>query len=241
MNKWGGTWPEDETDEEYEYSEGHAFHKYQFLATPDAGISRPVREGEPSAEFTPGHRLGMPAFLVEMQHSVLPTNTGHRRADANPQPPRPPRLSNISSPGDAIDATTGNAHVFAHSFTPAEAWKRPRSGAGEWPGNPSGVRTTYGQYAQLGGGGYLSLTQFADPPERLDPDSAWSGQRFNFEGDTGLPVNYGLAEDQALADEEPLTDDTNKRNIQFAPDMVRIAHGAWQKQQQDWASILRGD
>ncbi|MBU91903.1 MAG: hypothetical protein CL475_05730 [Acidobacteria bacterium] len=69
----------------------------------------------------------------------------------------------------------------------------------------------------------MSLTQFADPPERLDPDSAWSGESFYFRP------------------EDSPTDDANKRNIEFAPDMVRIAHGAWQKQQQDWASILRGD
>jgi hypothetical protein len=222
MNKWGGTWPDDETDEEYERDEGHAFYQYQFLASDDTGISRPVREGESSADFTPGHRLGMPAFLVEMQHTLPSTNTGHRRADANPQPPRPPRLSNISSPGDAIDATTGNAHVFAHSWTPAEAWRSSAAGARTFNA-PAGVQTTYGQYAQLGGGGYLSLTQFANPPERLDPDSAWSGERFYFKP------------------EDIPTDDTNKRNIEFAPDMVRIAHGAWQKQQQDWASILRGD
>ncbi|MBU82135.1 MAG: hypothetical protein CL724_11770, partial [Chloroflexi bacterium] len=149
MNKWGGTWQEDETDEEYERAEGHAFYQYQFLASDDTGISRPVREGESSADFTPGHRLGMPAFLVEMQHTLPSTNTGHRRADANPQPPRPPRLSNISSPGDAIDATTGNAHVYAHSWLPEEAWRSSAAGTRTFDA-PAGVQTTYGQYAQLG-------------------------------------------------------------------------------------------
>jgi hypothetical protein len=225
MGKWGGTWPEDETDEEYERAVGHDYHRYQFLATPDAGLSRPVREGESSAEFTPGHRLGMPALLVEMQHT-LEAGTWPRPATNPPshaRQPSPPRISNISSPADAIDATTGNAHVHVHSWLPEEAWRS--SAAGARPYNaPAGVRTTYGQYAQLGGGGYLSLTQFANPPERLDPDSAWSGESFYFEP------------------EDIPTDDTNKRNIEFAPDMIRIAHGAWQKQQQDWASILmRGD
>ena len=225
MGKWGGTWPEDETDEEYERAVGHDYHRYQFLATPDAGLSRPVREGESSADYTPGHRLGMPALLIEMQHT-LEAGTWPRPATNPPshaRQPSPPRISNISSPADAIDATTGNAHVHVHSWLPEEAWRS--SAAGARPYNaPAGVRTTYGQYAQLGGGGYLSLTQFANPPERLDPDSAWSGESFYFEP------------------EDIPTDDTNKRNIEFAPDMIRIAHGAWQKQQQDWASILmRGD
>ena len=230
MNKWGGTWPEDETDEEYERAVGHDYHRYQFLASDDTGISRPVREGESSADFTPGHRLGMPALLIEMQHTLEggtwprhDDGSSHARTLGFVHQPHPPRLSNISSPGDAIDATIGNAHVHAHSWTPAEAWRSSAAGTRTFNA-PAGVQTTYGQYAQRGGGGYLSLTQFANPPERLDPDSAWSGERFYFEP------------------EDIPTDDTNKRNIEFAPDMIRIAHGAWQKQQQDWARILmRGD
>jgi len=228
VNKWGGTWKEDETDEKYLADVGRDSFHYKFLASPDMDIGRPVEGEETSALFTPGYRLARPSFLVELEHDSPPEDHS-----------RPPLRRNISTPGEAIDATTGNAHVFVKSYIPEEAF----TDAGEWPGGghvseqgqvthnaPGGVMATHGQYAQLAGGGYLSMHQFDNPPERLDPN-AWTGRHSELVSEP-REDRLGL-----WASDE----DTNKRNIEFAPDMVRIAHSAWQRQMQDWASILRGD
>jgi hypothetical protein len=207
----GGVREEDESEEMYEIMEGADSYFYKFLATPEMDIGRPVREGEDSADFTPGHRLALPSLLVQIQHSRPP--------GAMPYPTvRPPMYS------EAIDATTGNAHVSATVATPEEGWP-----AGRPTNHPQGIDTVQGQYGQLSGGGHLSTHQFPSDVPFLDRSIYAPGERHirtsrleeSRGGVPGAPVNV------------------NKRDIEFAPDMVRFAHGIWQRQQEDWINIMR--